>query len=68
MNLDTPDHMSHIDYALDANGTCPTSHPAAIPQLTVESIWDTAAFPESEWPTDGTQPFVWSQGDRQVGG
>lgn len=20
-------------------------------------------FPQSEWPTDGSQPFVWAQGD-----
>lgn len=28
-----------------------------------ETVWDTGAFPQSEWPEDGSQPFVWAQGD-----
>lgn len=29
----------------------------------LETVWDTGIFPESEWPSDGSQPFVWAQGD-----
>lgn len=35
-----------------------------IPQLFYEVIWDTTPFnDQSEWPEDGSQPFVWSFGD-----
>ena len=32
-----------------------------------QAIWDTTAFNDrSEWPADGSQPFVLSTGDRYV--
>lgn len=32
-----------------------------------ESYWDTRPFNnQAEWPTDGSQPFVWSFGDKTV--
>ncbi|KAH8669533.1 hypothetical protein BGZ60DRAFT_469797 [Tricladium varicosporioides] len=65
-NLDSPDHQSHVSYttgALGLNGTCPSTHPVMIPQIFIETIWDTGKFPKEEWPTDGSQPFVFSQGD-----
>ena len=70
-NLDSPDHQSHMAYP--ANGTfenqgpCPESHPVRMPQLMYETIWDTAPFNNKEdWPEDGSQPFVWSFGDKYV--
>lgn len=67
-NLDSPDHMSHVAYpssgTFESNGPCPTTHPVQIPQLFYEAIWDTRQFNDkSQWPEDGSQPFVWSQGD-----
>ena len=66
-NLDTPNHSSHVAYpsgSFEAGGACPSSHPVRIPQLFYEVIWDTRAFNDpNSWPTDGSQPFVWSYGD-----
>lgn len=71
-NLDTPDHQSHMAYPMGkSNGVaggssnCPASHPVRMPQLMLETIWDTRQFNDkNEWPTDGAQPFVWSYGDK----
>lgn len=68
-NLDSPDHMSHVAYpssgTFESNGPCPSTHPVKIPQLFFEVIWDTTKFNKKEmWPEDGSQPFVWSQGDQ----
>ncbi|KAK0713603.1 hypothetical protein B0T26DRAFT_677914 [Lasiosphaeria miniovina] len=70
-NTDSPDHMSHVAYATGAavndvgpTGKCPASHPVAIPQVMYEVRWQTELFPKSEWPADGSQPFVWSTGDK----
>jgi hypothetical protein len=71
--LDPPDHKSHMRYATGANGIakgagnskCPASHPVKVPQLMLETIWDTRQFNDkSQWPKDSAQPFVWSFGDR----
>jgi Domain of unknown function (DUF1996) len=49
------------------NGQCPKSHPVKVPQLMLETIWDTRSFNDkSQWPKDATQPFVWSYGDKYV--
>lgn len=68
VNLDSPDHKSHV--AFPANGSfemgsaCPESHPVKIPQLFYEIMWNTTAFNNpDEWPEDGSQPFVFSTGD-----
>jgi hypothetical protein len=61
-NLDSPDHKSHTAYR--TNGKCPNSHPVQLPQLFLETIWDTAPF-NANFPKDGTQPFVYSMGDPQ---
>lgn len=46
-------------------GACPSSHPVRVPQLAYETLWNTTAFNDkSLWPTDGSQPFVWSMGDQ----
>jgi len=69
-NLDSPDHQSHVSYAagsggkMNPNAACPASHPVRIPQIMLETIWDTREFNDkSAWPTDAAQPFVWSFGD-----
>lgn len=33
VNLDSPDHKSHMAYADTATGYCPASHPVALPEL-----------------------------------
>ncbi|KAL5449996.1 hypothetical protein PMIN05_001128 [Paraphaeosphaeria minitans] len=69
VNLDSPDHMSHVAYpssgTFESNGPCPSTHPVKLPQLFYEVIFDTAKFNDkSLWPDDGSQPFVWSFGDK----
>ncbi|KAM3081329.1 hypothetical protein ACMFMG_004797 [Clarireedia jacksonii] len=68
VNLDRADHQSHVAYpssgTFESNGPCPATHPIKIPQLFFEVVWDTTKFNDkSIWPTDGSQPFVWSYGD-----
>lgn len=39
-------------------------HPVRLPQILYETIWNTSAFSDqSMWPTDGSQPFVFSNDD-----
>ncbi|KAL5376102.1 hypothetical protein DPSP01_010694 [Paraphaeosphaeria sporulosa] len=69
VNLDSPDHMSHVAYpssgTFESNGPCPSTHPVKLPQLFYEVIFDTTKFNDkSLWPDDGSQPFVWSFGDK----
>ncbi|KXX79683.1 hypothetical protein MMYC01_202546 [Madurella mycetomatis] len=71
-NIDSPDHQSHVSYPSEGTfdspgaGTCPDTHPVKIPQVMLEVIWDTREFNKEElWPEDGSQPFVWSTGDRE---
>ncbi|KAJ2926536.1 hypothetical protein H1R20_g10567, partial [Candolleomyces eurysporus] len=72
VNLDSPDHSSHVAFpegpasaGLQIFGTdCPASHPVRLPLLFIEINWDTRSFNDvSLWPTDGSQPFVFSMGD-----
>jgi len=70
-NLDSPDHKTHVAYPTSGPstfdndvGACPSTHPVRIPQLMLEIVWDTTPFNDkSLWPEDGSQPFVFSQGD-----
>jgi hypothetical protein len=67
-NLDSPNHRSHVAYPADGNlnggAVCPASHPVRIPQLFLETMWDTRQFNnKAEWPENGDQPFVFSTGD-----
>jgi hypothetical protein len=71
-DLDPADHASHMKYPTGTvprdglfwfAGTCPTSHPIRMPLLFYEIAWDTRSFNSMEWPTDGSQPFVFSMGD-----
>ncbi len=62
VNLDSPDHKSHVAYPTSYNnGACPSSHPKHLISIFYEVIWNVGDF-ANEW--DGnTQPFVWSMGD-----
>ncbi|KAG7284325.1 hypothetical protein NEMBOFW57_010697 [Staphylotrichum longicolle] len=41
------------------------THPVKIPQVMLETIWDTTPFADKDlWPEDGSQPFVWSTNDK----
>lgn len=67
-NLDSANHKDHVAYpssgSFESNGPCPSTHPVKIPQILYEAVWDTRAFNnKAEWPTDGSQPFVFSMGD-----
>ncbi|KAK3392693.1 hypothetical protein B0H63DRAFT_504766 [Podospora didyma] len=69
VNADSPDHQSHVAYptsgTFDNGGPCPTTHPVHIPQVMYEVMWATQQFNDPNlWPEDGSQPFVWSTGDR----
>ncbi|CAI9626012.1 unnamed protein product [Alternaria burnsii] len=66
VDLDAPDHQSHM-FSTTRGGfrpadPCPASHPIKMPQLAYETMWNTTAFADM-WPTDGSQPFVWSYSD-----
>ncbi|KAH8590178.1 hypothetical protein B0O99DRAFT_552520 [Bisporella sp. PMI_857] len=65
VNLDSPDHQSHVAYSsgagADGGATCPSTHPVKLPQVMYELMWDVSAFADkSLWPTDGSKPFVYS--------
>jgi hypothetical protein len=48
----------------ESGGPCPKTHPVRLPQILLETVWDTKAFNnKADWPSDGSQPFVWSSGD-----
>ncbi|KAI0532189.1 hypothetical protein GGR58DRAFT_491114 [Xylaria digitata] len=63
VNLDSPDHQSHMYSTTKGQfreaDPCPASHPVRVPQLAYETMWNTTAF-DNMWPKDGSQPFVWS--------
>ncbi|TVY81282.1 hypothetical protein LSUE1_G004035 [Lachnellula suecica] len=68
VNLDSPDHMAHMSYpetgTFESGGACPATHPVRTSQVMFEVIWDTRQFNnQTEWPEDGSSPFVWSFGD-----
>jgi hypothetical protein len=66
-NLDSPDHMSHMSYpesgTFESGGPCPSTHPVRTAQVMFEVVWDTKQFNTLDWPSDGSNPFVWSFGD-----
>jgi hypothetical protein len=68
VNLDSPNHREHVSYpatgTFESGGACPSSHPVRLPQILLETVWDTKLFNnKNDWPADGSQPFVWSSGD-----
>ncbi|KAH8702945.1 hypothetical protein GQ44DRAFT_764278 [Phaeosphaeriaceae sp. PMI808] len=68
-NLDSPNHREHVSYpetgTFESGGRCPSTHPVRLPQILLETVWDTKSFNnKADWPTEG-QPFAWSSGDNQ---
>ncbi|PPQ99226.1 hypothetical protein CVT24_009245 [Panaeolus cyanescens] len=64
VNLDSPDHMSHVAYLsqLD-NGDCPSTHPVTFMKMSYEITWDIQKL-ENRWDyTKDEWPFVFSNGD-----
>lgn len=60
VNLDSPDHREHVAYpasgTFESGGPCPATHPVRLPQILLETVWDTRAFNnKAEWPVDGGQ-------------
>jgi hypothetical protein len=40
----------------ESGGKCPDSHPVRLPQILLETVWDTRAFNnKADWPADGSQ-------------
>ena len=67
-NLDSPNHMDHVAYpahgTFESGGPCPDTHPVKVPQILLETVWDTKQFNnKADWPADGSQPFMWSNGE-----
>ncbi|KAI1340279.1 hypothetical protein F5Y15DRAFT_53269 [Xylariaceae sp. FL0016] len=67
-NLDSPNHQDHVAYpetgTFESGGACPSTHPVRLPQILLETVWDTRQFNNpADWPEDGSQPFVWASGD-----
>lgn len=53
-----------VSGTFESQGPCPASHPVRLPQLFYEVIFETKQFNNlNDWPTDGSQPFVYSFGD-----
>ncbi|KAF2028170.1 hypothetical protein EK21DRAFT_114090 [Setomelanomma holmii] len=68
VNLDSPNHREHVSYpetgTFESGGKCPVTHPVRLPQILLETVWDTRALNnKADWPADGSQPFAWSSGD-----
>jgi len=58
VNLDSPDHKSHVSYPAIGNyngGVCPQSHPVAIFSIFYEFFFDTSSFAD--------QKFAFANGD-----
>lgn len=65
VNLDSPDHKSHMSYPASGNynnGPCPASHPVQFISLFYEVLYNTNAF-ANMWPNANQQPFVFASGD-----
>jgi hypothetical protein len=65
VNLDSPDHASHMAYPATAynDGPCPESHPVHFISLFYEVVWNVDAFSGMWYDGENAQPFVWAQGD-----
>lgn len=66
-NLDSPNHQDHVAYpesgTFESGGPCPSTHPVRLPQILLETVWDTTVFNDPADFVDGKQPFVWANGD-----
>ena len=69
VNLDSPNHQDHVAYpesgTFESGGPCPSTRPVRLPQILLETMWDTRQFNNVDPAdfADGNQPFVWSTGD-----
>lgn len=65
VNVDSPDHQSHMyDTQIGAfqnAAPCPASHPVRVPQVAYETLWDTSQFNDL-WE-GGENPFFLSYSD-----
>ncbi|KAF2110505.1 hypothetical protein BDV96DRAFT_667542 [Lophiotrema nucula] len=63
VNLDSPDHQSHVAYGqgsgANGGGACPSTHPKKLPQIMYELMWNITSFDASMRPASGN-PFVYS--------
>ncbi|KAL8397200.1 hypothetical protein RB594_004062 [Gaeumannomyces avenae] len=61
-NLDSPDHQSHMfntaGEAFAVARPCPASHPVRMPQLALETMWDTTPFNGRVAVARGRRPAV----------
>lgn len=58
VNLDSANHKSHMAFSKDHGGSCPASHPVALPQITFNIYWDIQA---------GENPGRWAlSSDKQL--
>ncbi|KAI0395143.1 hypothetical protein F5Y17DRAFT_474835 [Xylariaceae sp. FL0594] len=67
-NLDSPNHQDHVAYpesgTFESGGPCPATHPVRLPQILLETVWDTRGFNNIDaGDFENNQPFVWSSGD-----
>lgn len=66
VNIDSTSHKSHVAYTAgqggaSGGGTCPSTHPVRLPQIMYEIMWNVTEYSDkSQWPTDGTKPFVYA--------
>ena len=45
VNLDSPDHKSHMAFSDDVTNLCPPSHPVPVPRLNFKNVYDTYGGP-----------------------
>ncbi|KAI0474954.1 hypothetical protein GGR56DRAFT_675132 [Xylariaceae sp. FL0804] len=67
VNLDSPDHQSHVAYGegsgATGGGACPSTHPVRLPQVMYELMWNVTDFVnDPDYPTDGSNPYIYSMG------
>ncbi|KAI1498456.1 hypothetical protein F5X99DRAFT_412101 [Biscogniauxia marginata] len=65
VNLDSPDHQSHVSYSSGSGatggGACPSTHPVKLPQIMYELMWNVTEFTNMpDFPTDGSNPYIYS--------
>ena len=65
-NVDSPNHQDHVAYpetgTFESGGPCPATHPVRIPQLMLETVWDTSKLTDkNDWHPDGH--LVWASAD-----
>lgn len=57
--------MAYSGTGATGGGSCPSSHPVQTPQVMYELMWNISSFQQERstiWPTDGSNPFMYSMG------